>query len=328
VSLANDPTDPVGLFLVSPDGDTLGYGGNNSSGKASLSATAYTLHPVAGTWTLMVIFAEPVVGNELSEPYTGSVVFNNTSASAAGLPDSASTTLASGTPVTVPVTVTNNGAAPESVFIDARLNTTQSLTLANFASGTVALPLAVAFPTWLVPTETSSVSVAQTSSLPAMFDVFPAPGDPDLASSAPGSGPLCADTASVSYTPPGGTVTAGLWESAPTECGPYQVGGAPAGTATDTLTVQTKAFDPAVTSATGDLWAQSLSPSSSATPVTVNPGQTVTINVTITPSANSGSVVSGNLYVDAADLRLAPPAYGQSSGSELSALPYEYTVGE
>jgi hypothetical protein len=328
VSLANDPTDPVGLFLVSPDGDTLGYGGNNSSGTPSLSATAYTLHPVPGTWTLMVIFAEPVVGNELSEPYTGSIVFNGTSASAAGLPDSASTTLASGTPVTVPVTVTNNGAAPESVFIDARLNTTQSLTLANFASGTVALPLAVAFPTWLVPTETSSVSVAQTSSLPAMFDVFPAPGDPDLGSSAPGSGALCADTASVSYAPPGGTVTAGLWESAPSECGPYPAGGAPAGTATNTMTVQTKAFDPAVTSATGDLWELALNPAGSVTPVTVNPGQTVTINVTITPSANAGSVVSGNLYVDAADLGLAPPAYGQSSGSELSALPYEYTIGE
>jgi hypothetical protein len=327
VSLANDPTDPVGLYLVSPDGDTLGYGGNNSSGTASLSATAYTLHPVAGTWTLMVIFAEPVVGNELSEPYTGSIAFNQTSASVAGLPDNASILLASGTPVTVPVTVTNNGAAPEAVFIDPRLNTTQSISLPNFASGTVALPLAVAFPTWLVPTETSSVSVAQTSSLPAMFDVFPAPGDPDLGSSAPGAGSLCADTASVSYAPPGGTVTAGLWESAPTECGPYPVGGAPAGTATDTLTVQTKAFDPAVTSSTGDLWAQSLNPSSSSTPVVINPGQSATINVTITPSASSGTVVSGNLYVDAADLGLAPPAYGQSSGSELSALPYEYTVG-
>jgi hypothetical protein len=327
VSLANDPTDPVGLMLVSPDGDTLGYGGNNSSGSQSLSATAYTLHPVAGTWTLVVIFAEPVVGNELSDPYTGSIAFNQTSASVAGLPDSASTILASDTPITVPVTVTNNGAAPESVFIDPRLNTTTSLTLANFASGTVALPMAVAFPTWLVPTETSSVSVTQTSSLPAMFDVFPAPGDPDLGSSGLTAGSPCADTASVSYAPPGGTVTAGLWESAPTECGPYPVGGAPAGTATDTLTVQTKAFDPAVTSSTGDLWAQSLNPSSSATPVIINPGQSATINVTITPSASDGTVVSGNLYVDAADLGLAPPAYGQSSGSELSALPYEYTVG-
>jgi hypothetical protein len=161
-----------------------------------------------------------------------------------------------------------------------------------------------------------------------MFDVFPAPGDPDLASSAPGSGPLCAVNASVSWVPPGGTVTAGLWESAPTECGPYPVGGAPAGTAIDEMTVQTKAFDPAVTSPTGDLWELAVNPSGSITPVTINPGQTLTINVTITPSANSGSVVSGNLYVDAADLGLAPPAYGQSAGSELTALPYEYTVGD
>ena len=60
-------------------------------------------------------------------------------------------------------------------------------------------------------------------------------------------------------------------------------------------------------------------------PVVINPGQTATINVTITPSAASGTVVSGDLYVD--DFLSDVPPYGQQGGDELAALPYEYTVG-
>ena len=53
-----------------------------------------------------------------------------------------------------------------------------------------------------------------------MFDFSPYPGDPDLASA---QRPRAAvrDTESASYTPAGGTVTAGFWFGAPTECGPY-----------------------------------------------------------------------------------------------------------
>jgi hypothetical protein len=47
--------------------------------------------------------------------------------------------------------------------------------------------------------------------------------------------------------------------------------------------------------------------------------------VTITPSAGPGTVVKGTLYVD--DAEGAVPPYGQLSGDELAALPYEYTVG-
>jgi hypothetical protein len=326
VTLANDANDPVAEYLISPDGDTLGYGQNNLDGTSGLSLTAYTLHPVSGTWTLIVDFAEPVEGNELSDPYTGNIAFDDVAASAAGLPDSASTTLASGTPVTVPVTIKNNGAAPEDFFIDPRLDTTQSIALIAAAgtSDTVALPMTGASPTWFVPTETSSVSVTQTSTLPGMFDTGPYPGDPDIASASSGPGPLCSTTESADYSPSGGTVTAGLWFAAPSECGPYSAP-APAGSATVSLIAQTKAFDPAVTSAPGDLWLLATNPSISFSPVTVNPGQSATINVTITPSAAPGTVVSGDLYVD--DFASGVPPYGQLSGDELAAIPYEYTVG-
>jgi len=326
VTLANDADDPVGAYLISPDGDTLGYGQNSLNGTQGLSLTAYTLNPVAGTWTLVADFAEPVVGNEVSDAFTGNILFNDVHASATGLPDSASTTLASGTPITVPVSITNNGAAPEQFFIDPRRDTSQSITLAAqlASSDTVALPMNGEFPAWLVPTETSGLSVAQTSSVPAMFDFSPFNGDPDIASANPGIGPLCSTTESASYTPSGGTVTAGLWSAGPTECGPYPAQ-ALAGTATISMTAQTKAFDTAVTSPSGDLWPLATNPSGSFTPVTINPGQTATINVTITPNAASGTVVSGQLYID--DYISAVSPYDQLSGDELAAIPYEYTVG-
>jgi hypothetical protein len=326
VSLANDPNDPVGLYLVSPDGDNLGFGQNSVSGTTGLSATAYTLNPTPGTWTLIVDFAEPAEGNELSQQYTGNITFNGVHTSASGLPDSASTTLASGTPVTVPVSVTNNGAAPELVFIDPRLTTSKAYTLAPVSPSTLTVPLPnnSFTPTFIVPTQTSSVNVSQTSSPQAMFDFSPFPGDPDIASHGPGAQQLCSTTETASYTPSGGQVSPGEWASDPSECGPYPAQ-ALAGTATDAITVQAKAFDSAVTSPTGDVWLQAVTPTSSATPVAINPGQTVTINVTITPNAASGTVVSGDLYVDTFDGGIPP--YGAASGDQMAALPYEYTVG-
>jgi Subtilase family len=336
LSLANDAADPVGAYLVSPDGDVLGYGQNTVATSVdpktgaisftpSKSLTAYTLNPVAGTWTLIVDFAEPVVGNEISEPFTGRILANSVQVSAAGLPDSASTKLAAGTPVTVPVKITNNGAAAQDFFVDARLNTTTSVALAPLtpASG-VALPLTGAEPLFIVPSETSAVAVAQTSSLPTMFDFSPVAGDPDLASSASGSAPLCSTSPSASYSPAGGTVTSGVWGVAPDECGPFPAP-APAGTVSVSMTAQTKAFDPAVTSAPGDFWQAAVNPSASFGLFVIQPGQTATINVTITPAGPAGTVVSGNLYADVFDGNVPP--VGQEGGDELAALPYSYTIG-
>jgi hypothetical protein len=326
VSLTNDVNDPVGAYLISPGGATLGYGQNSLNGTQSLSLTAYTLNPVPGTWTLIVAFTEPTAGDEISQPYTGHVQFNSVSVSAAGLPDAAGTKLAAGKPVTVPVTITNHGAAPEDFFIDPRLNATHSVVLApQFGTtGTgLTLPLVGNPPFFLVPTQTSTVAVAASASLPIMFDFSPFAGDPDIASSNPGAGPLCTTTPSGSYAPGGGMATAGVWSAVPSECGPYS-GPAPAGTANLAMTAITKAFDPAVTSDTSDVWLAAINPAATFSPIVINPGQTATINVTITPVGAAGTVVSGNLYVD--DFISNVPPYGQIAGDELAALPYTYTI--
>ena len=329
VSLTNDPADAVGAYLVSPDGDTLGYGQNSNSvnGTSGTSLTAYTLNPVPGTWTLIVDFAEPVVGDEISQPFTGTIQFNAVHVVAPGLPEGARYKLVAGKPVTIPVMLTNKGAAPEEFFVDPRLDTTVATTLAPQTPNTVSLPMTGSFPTWLVPTETSSISVSQTSSPAAMFDFSPYPGDPDLVSANSGSGPLCAESASASYSPSGGTVTAGIWSAGPTECGPYATG-ATIGSATITMTAEAKAFDPTMTSSGGDLWQVAVDPSllSAFSPVTVEPGGTAVIDVTINPPTGSnGTTVNGTLYVD--DYSGGVPPYGQLSGDELAAIPYSYTIG-
>src|SRR5262249_39382360 len=159
-----------------------------------------------GIWTLIVDFAEPVVGNEVSQPYTGNIRFNQARASATGLPNSASTKLTAGHPVSVTVKIINRGAAAADFFVDPRLNTSAVVTLAplNPPETGLSLPLVGVPPLYLVPAQTSSVSVTASASLPIMFDYNAATGSPDLASSASGAGPLCSATPSSSYTAAGG----------------------------------------------------------------------------------------------------------------------------
>ena len=156
-----------------------------------------------------------------------------------------------------------------------------------------------------------------------MFDFSPNPGDPDVPSAGPGGGPLCTATPSASYKPPGGLVTAGVWDAVPSECGPYG-GPAPAGTANMAMTATAKAFDPAVKSDTSDLWLAATNPAATFSPLVLNPGQTGTINVTFTPSGSPGTVVSGTLYAD--DLLTNVPPFGQISGNGLAAIPYRYKI--
>jgi hypothetical protein len=90
------------------------------------------------------------------------------------------------------------------------------------------------------------------------------------------------------------------------------------------MTVTAKAFDPAVTSSTGDVWLQSVDPTASADPLIIYPGETRQIVVAITPSGASGTVVRGNLYVNTVVGELPP--YGDFTGDEVVAIPYAYTI--
>jgi hypothetical protein len=332
VVLASIPANQVNGYLIAPGGETLGYGSSYlttgftadgvpvESPRRELSL--YAADPVPGSWTFIVDFASPVAGNEFAEPFTGTVRFNDVGFDRGKLPNSAKVTLARGKPVTYRISVRNGGAAPQDIFLDPRLTGLASYQLQPQDAVTVQLPLAakVSPPEWIVPTLTRSLSVTATSASPAvpvMFDAGPYPGDPDRASGA-------GNPASAAYAAGRTPVTPGLWYAVPSEIGPYRAGSAPPATVTAAMSVLTEQFDTAAAPATGDFWrfgVASLAASASYRLFVVNPGQTRSIALTITPTARRGTVVRGLLYIDAfaESLRFI-------SGSQLVRLHYAYKV--
>jgi hypothetical protein len=127
-------------------------------------------------------------------------------------------------------------------------------------------------------------------------------------------------------------VTNGLWIVSPFQQGPDGKKALPPVETTTSLSATTQAFDPAVTSPTGDLWEQSLNPATVINPYVVNPGQTVSIPVTITPNGSVGSTVSGTIFLDDVSLAAGDVTWELESlapapeASDVAAFSYKYTI--
>ncbi len=328
--------DPYDLYLVDPEGETVGHSSNESMvgtsasgpGRTKAGARAHVLWPKAGRWTLVVVFSNPVRGTALSSTLHGIVSVAEIRPRTAGLPRSPSTRLADGVAHLVRITVRNNGPAPEAYFVDARFHCSTTLSLRSITpSADLRLPLAVSAgtPQWIVPTETTGLLATARSTAPVIFDWAPYTGnlggalngDPDLGAVRNGTGA----TATWSHTP----VTPGDWEIDPALVGPF-ASAAPSAKVTLSMRATTKAFDRSARSTTGDLFARAAGQSSQPfRPAVVGPGQTTTIYVTITPNAKSGTVVHGTLFLDDAT-SLSPFGQAVPSGQELASMPFAYTV--
>jgi hypothetical protein len=319
MSLSNDGTENVGAYLVAPDDQALGFGQNNTLPASSdLSLTADALNPVPGTWTLVVDVMEPLVGNEISQRFYGHIRLDSARAVSAHLPDSPKRLLKRGTKLSVPVRITNTSRQTQEYFIDARLAKKTSMVLDSFDGQTFLLPVSSVQPYWLVPSDASAARVTARATLPMEFDWGPSQGDPDmLAPPSPGNRAVGV------FAPSGGVLQPGIWIASPDELGPYRHAAKP-GSTTMAMTVTAKAFDPAVTSPPGDFWQLSVDVALPFTPVTVRPGKSTVIHVTIRPTGKPGTVVRGDLYVD--DYLPGVPPYGQQTADELVAIPYAYTI--
>jgi hypothetical protein len=319
-------TDPFYTYLVAPDGEAVAQASNqvvvggdpyDPVTASESGARLHTISPPSGRWTVIVTFTNPVNGNRLETPLDGTVSFAPVTATTSGLPDSRHTVIAQGTPRTVKVTIRNRSAVIESYFLDARLHRQVAMKLTSITpSQKVPLPLTfdTFTPQWIVPTDTTAVVGDAVSTVPTTFDFAPYNGEPDIGATVKG------DDASAAWSAP--EITQGDWYIEPQEVGPFGSSGAPAATTNVSVTATTRAFDPSVTTSTGDLWDQS---NATFAPVIVAPGQTITLYATITPTARAGSVVRGTLYVDdSSDLSnegVSP------SGDQLLAIPYVYKVG-
>ncbi|HEY2509058.1 MAG TPA: S8 family serine peptidase [Streptosporangiaceae bacterium] len=341
VHFANDPGDVVTAYLIDPSGQNLGYSTNvteDSSGNAesTLSVDAYHVKPQAGRWTLALSFDGVNSGNEVAEPFAGTISFAAAPVSS-NLPHGSS--LASGSTTSFTVKVHNSGSSPEAYFVDPRLSSTVTMPLMNLNGSNVnaesmTLPLkalaggAIPFPYYFVPSETSQIqeNLTTTGSVPVNFDSSYFPGDPDL------EGVQSGNSANLTFN--NAEVSPGLWSLNPTEVGPFgSTNGTtstpdtvPPTTAAASFQVTTKAFDSAVTSSTGDAWTAVNEPNGVLSPVLVPAGGTATIKVTIAASGAAGSVHSGTLFVD--DLTVAGfnNIFGDPSGDEIAALPYSYKI--
>ena len=329
VALANDPNSEVLGYLVDPNGQTIGYSSNDTldSGGNPIgtdNVNLYALDPQAGQWELVLAWQNPVSGDELNEPFSGTIGFAAPHVNAGGLPDGGPhSQLTAGQTYNYNVTIRNPGQSPEAFFADPRLNATESVQLTDQGGddSSITLPLAaptesITFPYYLVPPQSTEIDANLVGSVPVTFDAGTFAGDPDLlATTGPGN------TASLTISAP--YISPGLWLLNPDEIGPYPSSGAPAATASASFSVVTQAFDPDVTSSSGDAWTALNGFTSDFDPVYVGPGQTATIQVSITPSGSGP--VSGTLYLD--DFTLASE-FGAAlpNGQELAAIPYSYSV--
>ncbi len=316
--------------LVDPRGEVVSAAQNGVQTTSTSNlvlengAQLHIVKPAAGVWTLIVDFYNAVSGTAVTQPFTVKMNVKPVKASQTGLPDSPSTMLTSGTPVTSHIKVTNSGSVPEEYFVDARLGTNVKIGLAAQTASTLTLPnLTGVIPIYLVPSLTSQVAAEVSAPKPNLFDLNWGFGDPDLVST-------IAKNSTVSLS--ASDIPNGDWTVTPFLQGPDGASGPSPVTATVSVSAMTKAFDSTVTAPTGDLWDQSTNPSATLTPIIVQPGQTVTIPVTITPNGAAGHVVSGTIYVSAVSFNPAAVTFNllpstAPTASTVASFPYTYTIG-
>jgi hypothetical protein len=321
LTFPGSPGSEVFGSLISPQDVTVTDGANayvNSSGQQVYTSglEAYTPNPQPGEWRFVVDVIVPNGGQTLSAPYQGRIGFAPPPIHVSGLPNGRGNVLPAGQPATVTIHLANNGVGTMNAFLDPRLHRRQPLSVLPIVQATdlpFPIPDTIEPPLFEVPTETNAVGAfAQASNQPVDFDF--GYGDPDIAST--GSG----DTAEAFYQ---GQATPGIWDIAPEPVGPFGDNtGATPGTISAGLVANTLGFDDQdTTESTGDLEDQTVNPSAAPyTPLTLSPGQSGNMALTITPTGKNGKVVNGTLFVDVYDNEFG-------IAGELEAFPYEYRIG-
>jgi hypothetical protein len=318
LTFSDDKDTQINGFLIDPHGQALAAESTarvNAAGNVdnTKALQVFHLNPQAGRWRFVMDVTNPVGGNALSAPFSGHVTFSAPSVNTGGLPNSASTTLPAGKAAKFTLKVTNNGPASEDLFLDPRRPGRQNFPLLSVTpASNLTLPLSAdnVPPIFLMPSQTNQALAAAQGTAPVTFDWgF---GDPHLVASSSGN------TASGTFAAP--ELSPGEWFIAPDLIGPFAGPVAPQKVSVGML-VRTRGFDLDASPATGDIWENTVDPNADGfNPVTVKPGKTGNLKVTITPSGRSGRVVRGTLFVDNFSSFV-------TFGNELLAIPYEYSVG-
>ena len=318
-----DPGEAIYGTLVDPHGEPVSLKTNRRvahDGTVTYSDTLQFLHraPEPGRWRFVFTVAGPVSGNSTSTPYSGQLTYTPVTAATIGLPTSTGTVLPAGRPTTARIDIVNSGAASERYYADARTTTASATTLLGHL--TTAFRIVPnhfgRLPFFVMPTETSRLSVSAHADQPIRFDIAPVSRDvavgqdPDVAS-LPGRNPHVSIASPIIAPQP--------WVIDPAQTGPFE-SRAPAAHADFTVVATTQGFDRATTSSTGDPQLRVVDAGAPGShPLEIAAGHSGTIRVTITPSGQPGDVVRGVLFVNSFD----PVTQGSD---ELIAFPYAYTI--
>ena len=349
-TLARDKGDLLAGALIDPNGETPSVGSNYPAEQepdpsvTDPSMSLSVANPLPGRWRFVLAAQNPVSGDRLTMPFTGTIALRaGVAVRTSGLPTTARTTLAAHTATTASVTVTNPGPATLYVQTDARTATRRNIPLrprtvfpGESVDPVITLPMGTfGALSYLVPPQTTAVTVTGTSTVPSTVDVASV-GMTGAWGGVNGFGDLKAaqaggTTSTAVVKEAHGYVGQGDWTVSATEVGPYGPGGTPSGRADVDLTAATLGFDPTVTSATGDPYVLSTDPTADpGHPVAVAPGATATIDLTLTPDAAPGTTVTGILNIvtpgDATVGGRIVFSPAQTSGDVLATVPYTYTV--
>jgi hypothetical protein len=315
-----DPNYQLLGFLTDPNGEPLDIQSTTTFDATDApigfgpTMQFFRASPSAGLWTLTLLVAGPVDGTHLSEPFQGTISFAAPQVTATGIPNSRRAVLRRGRPVTATIQITNTGNSRKDFFVDPRLDQRVPQPLLGDAATNVPLPLSISAlpPNWLVPPGTNALTVAAQGNVPLTLEVGAQFGDPDV------EGPSFGNSSLATLRAP--EVAPGFFNGLPEPLGPFGAGPITGATVNLAAVANTYVFDPDVSSSSGDGWAQSIDPNASYTLVSIAPGGSGTIQLTITPSGRRGRVVHGVIGVDT----LRPDT---SSGDEVQMIPYTYRIG-
>ncbi|MFI1034464.1 S8 family peptidase [Streptomyces sp. NPDC020951] len=316
---AEDPAAHLLYYLISPDGQLLAKDTDRTAGENSVPTKYAGLtanHPAAGRWTLVVVLPDAISGKDFSQQVTGKVRYDAVSATAPGLPDSPARTIKRGSHLTVSVRVPNAGPAQRHFFLDPRLDTISDIRVPELGEDTGGTaPINDGGITWILPTHTSRLVATATADRPVDLSLSPLTWSPEVLSQAgPGN--------TTTTTTAAGQLAAGVWVTAVSDVSSSAGRPSDDDTAKVSLTATTQEIDHSARASTSDPWNND----PNWQPVTVAPGATGTMTLTLTPTAPVGTVVHGTVYVDAHTA--FPNFFGSEMiGSELTGIPYTYTVG-
>lgn len=308
-------------FLIDPQGMQQSVGVNlDPFGAPQYALQHFHDYPMAGRWRFILVQTFTSSGNQTSLPFTARIGFNKAQVVATGLPNNAGTKVsASAKPVTVTLDVINTGALVASYFADARLKTPTLTTLSPQPNCAATTTLPGACGHYILPTQVSKVNFTAKGSVPITMDAYAFTGfsvgtaNPDLYAVPTGT-----DTVQASLSE--SELPSGSWYVQPSEIGPYSIVGAPVANVSTGASVVMLPFDSAVSSSTGDVWADAVLGTATANPLPIAPGEEGVITLQIKPDPSLvGKTVTGYVYVDTYSSYVG-------TGDEVVRLPYSYTV--